>query len=230
MTNSKDVKLIDVENVSWIPPNSEEPLWKDVEFSINAGELLILDGPSGSGKSTLLRSLVLLQDVSSGQIRWRGDVVSSENIRSFRHRVVYVHQSPVPIASTVDENMRFPRRMSREFGGHGEAMTEEEQRELLHRFGLVDVDFSRRFDEFSVGEQQRLALVRCMSVRPEVLLLDEPTASLDDKSAGQVEEYILDFVEKAGGAVIWVSHNREQRQRLAGRELNMKSWLARESS
>lgn len=225
-SNSSNDPLLDVRDLAWIPPNSDENLWGNVSFQLAPGELTILTGESGSGKSSLLRSIVYLEEVAAGEVLWRGEKVGPHTIKRFRNRVVYVHQSPVSIASTVAENLDFPRKVGQAFAGDEEVMTEEEQRQLLQNFGLKEVDFSRRFDEFSVGEQQRLALVRCLTVRPEVLLLDEPTASLDDESSRRVEEFIkTDLVEKKNVSVVWVTHGVQQRERLGARILDMNQWV-----
>ncbi len=219
--------LLAVSDLSWIPPGDDEPLWSGVSFVLRGGDRVVLEGQSGSGKSTLLRCIVALEDPAGGAVRWRGETVGEHNIRRFRNRVLYVHQSPVPIADRVGDNLAFPRQIQREFDGDADvAMSEEEQRELLDRFGLEGIDRSRRFDELSVGEQQRVALVRCFTIRPEVLLLDEPTASLDDKNAAHVEDYVNEYLgQEQQRAVVWISHDREQRQRLGGRVLDMADFI-----
>lgn len=226
--------LLEVRELAWTPPGEDEPLWEGASFGLDPGELAVLQGPSGAGKSTLLRTAVFLEKPSAGQVFWRGEAVKAERVRRFRHAVMYVQQSPVGIAMRVEENLAFPREMSRALGD-GVGMDEAEQRALLARFGLEDLDVSRRFEELSVGQQQRVALVRCLSVRPEVLLLDEPTASLDEESARAVEEYIREYVEAGGAggaeqtkgtegtsrAALWITHSGDQRDRLGGRVLEL---------
>ncbi len=215
--------IVKVRDLSWIPPRSDRPLWEDVSFALYPGERLVVTGPSGAGKSSLLRSIVGLEERVSGSVWWRGEPVGEDNIRRFRHRVVYVHQSPVPIASRVSENLDFASEIGREFDEFSaDHLDEDEQRQLLDEFGLANIEWSRRFDELSVGEQQRVALVRCLSVQPDVLLLDEPTASLDDETARLVEDHIEDYIDGADDrAAIWVSHDSEQRERLDGRILDI---------
>lgn len=213
--------LVEVRELAWTPPGGDAPLWQDLSFTIHAGETLILQGQSGSGKSTLLRCVVHLEKPDRGEVLWRGEAITPATIRAFRRRVVYVHQTPVAIADRVGENLEFSREMARELGDEP-GFTEEEQRELLGRLGLDDVDFSRRFDEFSVGEQQRLAFVRCLSVRPLVLFLDEPTASLDDANARRLEEVVSDYLaQDPRRAAVWITHNSEQQQRLDGRIIDL---------
>lgn len=218
--------MLEIRDLSWVPPGAEEPLWSGVNFELAPGELVVLEGESGSGKSTFLRCIVGLEKPASGHILWRGQKVDAHNIRRFRNRVVYVHQSPVEIAPRVGDNLDFPRQVHAEFSDDTvRAMGESEQRVLLDRLGLDNIELLRRFDELSVGEQQRVALVRCLSVRPEVLLLDEATASLDAATSELVEDYITAYLEESERrAVIWVSHDREQRKRLDGRLLDLEQW------
>ncbi len=221
--NNNSTPLLGVRDLSWTPDGEERPLWEGVRFGVESGEALIVSGQSGSGKSTLLRCVVHLEEPSSGQVFWRGRPVESEDIRRFRHHVVYVHQTPVAIATTVEEEMGFAREMSRELADDmSAALDEEEQHRVLNRFGLGGLDWTRRVDELSVGERQRVALVRCLSVGPEVLLLDEPTASLDDANTRRVEDYVVDYVrEREGRAAVWITHSTEQRERLGGRILDI---------
>lgn len=216
--------LLNVDNLSWTPDGAEMPLWEGVTFGVEAGDTVILRGESGSGKSTLLRSVVYLEKPSSGTVYWRGREVEPGNIRSFRHHVVYVHQTPVAIATTVDEEMAFAREMSSQWAGESSPEPDkDDQQRLLDRFGLGGLDWTRRVDELSVGERQRVALVRCLSVRPEVLLLDEPTASLDETNALRVEDFITEYIGDAprARAAVWVTHSSEQRRRLRGRAVDI---------
>ena len=206
-----------VRNLTWTPPGDEKPLWADVSFEVKAGEHVILKGPSGAGKSTLLRALLFLENIDSGEVFWEDKAVTEENIREFRRAVVYVQQRPVAIAPTLGENLEF----AREMGGPDRGMSEREQRELLDHLGLGNLDWSRRFDELSGGQQQRVALVRCLSVQPRVLLLDEPTASLDEANALALEELIRDYCATDGRAALWVTHSSEQRERIGGRLLEL---------
>ncbi len=217
--------LLQAKNLSWKPADAEEFIWKDVSFELSPGELVVLEGPSGSGKSTLLKAIVGLIEVSSGKRLWRGDKITADNIRRFRNEVVYVHQTPVAIAPRIADNLSFPREIAAEFVDGAQPMSEDEQERMLERLQLGALDRSRRFDELSVGERQRVAFVRCITVRPQVLLLDEPTASLDPDSAHSVEKCVLDYLDASSDrAAIWISHSKEQRERLGGRLLDLTRW------
>ena len=219
--------LLEVRDLSWTPDGAEGPLWRDVSLEVAAGETVIVQGESGSGKSTLLRCIVALERASTGTVFWQGAEVGPDNIRRYRHRVLYVHQTPVPVATYVDEEMDFPRQMSRQWTDVEEAMAEEEQREMLARFELGELDWGRRFDELSVGEKQRVALVRSLSVRPQILLLDEPTASLDEANARRVEAVVEEYIAGAPErAAVWITHSPAQRKRLDGRHIDLGKFSA----
>lgn len=218
--------LLKVHGLTWVPADADQPVWEDVSFTVDAGELVVLTGPSGSGKTTLLKAVVGLDDITAGTRLWCGQQITADNIRRFRHRALYVHQTPVAIAPRVEDNLRFPRQISEQLDGDAPApMTEDEQRQLLEQFDLGDIDWTRRFDELSVGERQRLAFVRGLTVRPQLLLLDEPTASLDPTNAERIETFVLDYLNESDDrAVIWISHSERQRRRLGGRQLDISQW------
>lgn len=221
--------LLEIRDLTWIPRGEDHPVWSEVSFRVDEGELTVLAGPSGSGKSTLLRGIVGLQEITGGSRHWCGERIGADNIRRFRHRAVYVHQTPEAIAPRVVGNLAFPREIGRQVDGQTHSpMDRNDQQELLDRFGLGALDWERRFDELSVGERQRVALVRCVSVKPKMLLLDEPTASLDPENAERVEQFVLSYLEQSEDrAVVWVTHSSEQRQRLNARTIDITRWTER---
>ncbi|MFW5968926.1 MAG: ABC transporter ATP-binding protein [Persicimonas sp.] len=218
--------LLDVEDLAWRLPDSGELLFEEVTFEVEAGERVVLRGPSGSGKSTLLRCIVGLEPRAAGRVYWRGEPVEADNIRRFRSRAVYVQQRPTAVAETLEENFSFARRMAAELDADAEPMDADEQRELCDEIGLGRVDFSRRFDDLSVGEQQRACLVRALTGRPNLLLLDEPSSALDPERVTQVEELLCDYVEAAPEtrAFLWINHQPDQIERLASRVIDLGRW------
>ncbi len=197
-------------------PASGPAILRDVDFAVQPGERVVLSGPSGSGKSTLLRCMVLLQP-AAGAVLLDGEPVAPARVRELRRRVGYVAQRPVSVGGTVYENLSFPRQL------HVDAMTETAQRALLARLGMGEIPGDRRFEELSGGEQQRVALVRSLSARPEVLLLDEPTASLDPENVGAVVEALERWLEEEPSrALVWVSHHAHQVEGLATRRVPMR--------
>lgn len=223
--------ILELHNLTWSPPDGDTdrqapPLFENASLQIAAGELVSLQGPSGSGKSTLLRCLVGLEPRHSGVIRWRGEEVGAHNIRAFRQRVHYVQQEPVAVEETVAGNLEFARRMAEELRRDADPkpLDQDAQQKLLDDLGLGAIDWERDFDRLSVGERQRVALVRSLTPQPDVLLLDEPTASLDDTRARQVEDLLTEYkrARPERRALVWVTHSPAQRQRLGGREIDIR--------
>lgn len=191
------------------------PALPGVDFAVAAGERVLLTGPSGSGKSTLLRAMVLLEP-AEGSVLLDGEEVGPERVRALRRRIGYVPQRPVSIAATIEENLAFPRSLG------GDVLDAGAQDALLERLGLEGVDRSRRFDSLSGGEQQRVALVRSLTVRPRVLLLDEPTASLDQENVEDVVALFREWAEEdETRALVWVSHQTDPVRELATRRVRL---------
>jgi putative ABC transport system ATP-binding protein len=213
--------ILRVDNLGWTPPDADAAILQGVTLELQTEQLVTLRGSSGSGKSTLLRCIVGLETPTAGRVRWRGEPVSGDTFLEFRHAVRYVQQRPTAVAEKIGDDLAFARDIARERGGKRDDY-EERQREQLDALGLGNLDWSRGFDELSVGEQQRVALVRALTSEPEVLLLDEPTSSLDPESVGDVEEMIHAYLDESDDrALLWVTHQTAQLERLGGRPLDL---------
>ena len=168
------------------------------------GGLSAIIGPNGAGKSLLLRLLHGLIAPSGGEVLWRGQV-ADEGIRL---RQAMVFQRPVLLRRSVAANLRYALR----HGRNGAAVDASVQ-EWLARANLLHLA-DRPARLLSGGEQQRLALARALSRRPEVLFLDEPTASLDPTATLAIEE-LIGQAKADGTKVILVTHDLGQAKRLA---------------
>jgi len=218
--------LVAVRNLTWSPPKEgASPLFEEATFEVRPGERVVLDGPSGSGKSTLLRCMVALEARDAGTIDWAGQPVEPEGIRRLRRRVLYVHQEPTGVADSIADNLRFARETAAE-DPTADPMSTDRQRRLLEDLGLGAIDGERRFETLSVGERQRVAFVRSLTPRPNVLLLDEPTAALDGDRADDLEEVVLDYLGGASGerALVWVSHDADRTERIASRRVDIRTF------
>lgn len=166
-------------------------LFTDLSFSLTSGEVAALSGPSGSGKSTLLGIL-------AGWIRPEQGEVTRTGI----DRTGWIFQNPVGVARrTALDHVVLPL-VAR---GAIRSAAEAEAAAIIAEFGLADVA-SRRFMELSGGEAQRLMLARAVAARPDLLLVDEPTAQLDKRSALLVIE-ALSTLSRAGMVVIIATHD-----------------------
>ncbi|MHB8351341.1 MAG: ABC transporter ATP-binding protein [Thermoplasmata archaeon] len=180
------------------------PVLRSISFDLAPGELVSLLGPNGSGKTTLLRCLAGLETPRGGSIRLRG----TELVGRPPHRrgVGMVSQDPSLFPHrTVWENVAYGPQVQRWSGERVEARVAE----LLGQFSLVG--FSERYPgSLSGGEQQRVALARALAPRPELLLLDEPFASVDPELRAGLRAEFRELLHAQGTTVIHVTHDREE--------------------
>jgi putative ABC transport system ATP-binding protein len=192
------------------------PVLRDVSLRVEPGATALL-GPSGSGKSSLLRLLNRLADPDSGSIRFRGEDVRDLDVLDLRRRACLVPQLPAPVPGTVADNVRYGPSLR---GGEADV-----ERALV--LGGIDSSYADRdASRLSVGEQQRLMLARALALEPEVLLLDEPTAALDEDAREGVERTIGELVGRAGLSTVLVTHDRGQASRLAERTIEIRDGRA----
>ena len=182
-----------------------------VSFRLGEGELACLSGPSGSGKTRLLRALVDL-DPSEGSVKLLGVRRESLPPQQWRRRVAFLPAESRWWAATVAEHF---------------AVVDAEQ---LRRLGFDEDVAGWRVERLSSGEKQRLALLRLLANRPEVLLLDEPTANLDAGNIERVEKLVTDYVSTQRASCLWVSHDERQITRLCERCLEMADAGLRETT
>ncbi|MFB4394436.1 MULTISPECIES: phosphonate C-P lyase system protein PhnL [unclassified Pseudomonas] len=196
-----------------------------LSFSVNAGECLVLNGPSGAGKSTLLRTLYGNYLAAGGSIRVRHDghwleLVGAEprQVLGVRQRTLgYVSQflRVIPRVATLDVVMEPA--LAR---GWSKAQAQARAEALLTRLNIPERLWQLAPGTFSGGEQQRVNIARGFMVEWPVLLLDEPTASLDERNR-QVVLALIDEAKAAGSAVIGIFHDRQAREAVADRWLDM---------
>ena len=177
-----------------------------VDLVIPEGGCTVLVGPSGSGKSTLLRLCNRLEAPAAGVVRFRGEDVASLDPLRHRRRVGMVFQRPVAFGGSVLDNLRVAR----------PALTAGDAAAALEEVGLPTRVLAREHATLSGGEAQRACLARTLLTEPEVLLLDEPTASLDAEAAAGLERLTTSLAE-AGTSLLWVTHDAAQAGRLADR-------------
>ena len=175
-----------------------------VSLEIGAGPKTVILGPNGAGKSLLLRLCHGLIGPTHGRVRWTGSDAAQA-----RRRQGMVFQKPVMLRRSVRANVAYGLQL------HNVSSSErgDKIRQVLERTGLAGVtDQSARV--LSVGEQQRLALARVWALDPEVLFLDEPTASLDPSGTGAVEK-IIQEIHESGTKIVMTTHDLAQARRVA---------------
>ena len=181
-------------------------------LDIHRGEIFALVGPSGAGKSTLLRLLNFLEPPTGGWIRFGDDEFDCRRTApvAVRRRVTTVAQRPVLLNRNVRDNVAYGLRLRRERDA------DVRVRSTLAQVGLAGLA-SQPARTLSGGEAQRVALARAMVLRPEVLLLDEPTANLDPYNVGLIEEIVRSLNSEQRSTLVLVTHNVFQAKRLAHR-------------
>ncbi|CAN5619914.1 phosphate ABC transporter ATP-binding protein [soil metagenome] len=187
-----------------------------VTAAINDRGVTVLAGPSGSGKSTLLRLCNRLDVPTGGQVRFRGDDVTSLDPLALRRRVGMVFQRPTLFAGTVRDNFSVARAAGYPVLDEGAAYAGYGA--YLARVGLATSFLDRDGDSLSGGEAQRACLARTLLTGPEVLLMDEPTSSLDPASTRTLERLVRSLADD-GIPFVWVTHDLAQADRIADARL-----------
>jgi len=181
-----------------------------VSLDVASGETVAIVGPSGAGKSSLLRLLDRLDEPTGGTVYLDGTDYRTLPPETLRKRVGLVPQDPALRGGSVRENVTIGPRL------RGKTVSEARLSELLDALalsGYADRDAS----ELSGGEAQRVAIARTVVNEPDVLLLDEPTASLDSAAEAEVERLLADLLADGDLTVVLVTHDERQAERLADR-------------
>jgi tungstate transport system ATP-binding protein len=174
----------------------------NIDLALPSRSLTVVLGPNGAGKSLLLRLMHGLLRPTAGQVLWGGRPLDEE----LRKRQAMVFQRPVLLRRSVAANIQFVLRL------RGAAMSER-TREILEEVGLA-AQAGQPARLLSGGEQQRLTLARALALDPQVLFMDEPTASLDPASTAAIEAIVTRAHER-GTKIIFITHDLGQARRLA---------------
>ncbi len=216
MTPTRD-PLLHVEELC-AHPAGRLPLWNHIGFDLRSGERLALVGPSGSGKTLLLRQLALLDPLPCGRIELEGRSPAFWTAPVYRSKVALVAQRPVTLPGTVEENLR----KALQFACHRErAFHRERVGNWLGFLGREKGFLHQEADHLSGGEGQLLALLRSLQMDPTILLLDEPTASLDGPTTTRVEALLGLWLEGGERACVVTSHDDAQIRRFTNRRLEL---------
>ena len=177
---------------------------KDIDYTINKGEKIVVVGPSGSGKSTFLRCLNLLEQPTSGEIWFEGNLITDKkcdiNIHRRKMGMVFQQFNLFPHMTVLKNITMAPEHLKLSSPQEIESLA----RELLARVGLIE-----KADEYpnrlSGGQKQRIAIVRALAMKPNVMLFDEPTSALDPEMVGEVLD-VMKELANAGMTMVVVTH------------------------
>jgi lipoprotein-releasing system ATP-binding protein len=202
-------EMLRLENISRRYKEGEGQLevFRDLNMSLEAGEIVALVGPSGAGKSSLLHIAGLLEAPSAGEIYINGAAASRlpdpERTRIRRDTIGFVYQAHhlLPEFDAL-ENVVMPQMIA----GKSRVEAGEEAKRLLTALGL-GARLKHRPAQLSGGEQQRVAIARALANKPRILLADEPTGNLDPRTAGGVFDALLQVTRAEGLAALIATHN-----------------------
>lgn len=194
-------------------------LWRDLDLELRPGECLGITGRSGSGKTVLLRTLAGLEPLQDGGIEFCGRAQSQWRMPLYRARVVYLPQRPTLREGTVEATLRAPFAFKVRAGT---SYPDHRARQMLDALGRDAGFLSQRTEHLSGGEAQIVALLRALLVAPDILLLDEPTASLDSGTVEDIERLVTGWLAgQDDRACIWTGHDRAQLERVSSRLLTI---------
>jgi UDP-glucose/iron transport system ATP-binding protein len=197
--------MIEFVNISFSYPNGLT-IFKELSMKFGQGTLSVIQGRSGEGKSSLLKLMNRLEDPQSGEIRFKGRALSSYEPQVVRAAILYIQQTPEVISGTVKDNFMLPFTFKT---NHKKAQPDVKTLlTYMNEFHLDNVPLERNATDLSVGQLQRICLIRGLLLSPEVILLDEPTSALDEESSRIVELNVVRLCREFGRTVIMVSHRK----------------------
>lgn len=208
MNNSLIIEMTGLEK-SYGAGRNKIRVLRGIDLSIEKGEVVSVTGPSGTGKSTLLNLIGCLDNFEKGNLALAGKDVSNfsvDELANFRNRHIgFIFQLHNLLPEfTALENVMMPLLIRRTASGNAR----KEAMELLDNFGLAD-RYDHKPGELSGGECQRVAVARAIVGKPDIILADEPTGSLDSKNSINLMQILLDLCRKKGRTALIVTHDRE---------------------
>jgi len=213
---------MNIKNFSFTYSGAKNPSIKKINLPIYKNKVTTIIGPSGCGKSTLLRSLNRIHDLYPGS-KYEGEILlNNENILNYktedeliklRQRVGMIFQKPTPFPMSIFENIAYGLRLG---GKYDKEKIKNKVLKALKDVGLLDEVKNKLHEDarnLSGGQQQRLCIARAIALNPEILLMDEPTSSLDPVVTKKIEDLIKKLKDKI--TIVLVTHDMNQAKRIS---------------
>ena len=210
------------------------PVLKNINFSINEGEVLSIIGRSGCGKTTLLRSLNYLESINDGEVYLKDELLLSKDFpikekdiidKRLHYGLVFQSFNLFP-QYTVFENIKLPLKLmeeKRKKNNLPSLLTKNIDEEVLDLLAKIGLENKKDYypSQLSGGQQQRVAIVRAMALKPDILCFDEPTSALDPELTGEVLKVILELKTKYHLTMIIVTHEMAFAKKISDKVLFM---------
>ncbi len=188
---------------------------RDCSYEFERPGIYSIIGESGVGKTTLLHSITALSSIAKGTIVLNPTDIARLHPADLRRKVSLLFQTPSFVGRTVEENLLY----AAKYSDNGEL----DFGKLLSQVQLGEEFLYREVSKLSTGQKQRVCLARTLVTKPEILLLDEPTSAIDDKTAEGILRMIRELSIEEGMLTIMVTHRREHAKRLSEQLLLMKN-------
>ena len=199
--------------------NLKLPNHISIDFNLNHEDFIILVGASGSGKTLFLRAIAGLEPCNFEQFLYQHQTYENLDWPKVRSEILYLQQKPVKLSGTVEDILRRP--------FNYQSNIHKKFDEIKLDYYLKCLDLNRKFlqkesTHLSGGEEQIVAIIRTLLLDPQILLLDEPTAAVDRQRTIEVENLIIEWKKNSEkkSAVVFVTHDEAQEQRLPGKIIN----------
>lgn len=199
-------ELITVENVVK-KDRLGQYILNGISSKILEREFITIIGPSGSGKSSFLSLINRMSEPDSGLLRLKGTPYIEMDVLKLRRKIGMVFQLPTMLPGTVRDNILIGPNL------FGKSLSNSEMDDLLDQVALSKTIKDRDARSLSGGQKQRVALARALANNPDILLLDEVTASLDPQTAEDIEQ-LIQSLNQRGKTILWVSHNLKQAKKV----------------
>lgn len=210
--------IIKIEELQvWIKDNH---ILNSIQLNIPKNKITCIIGPSGSGKSTLIRSINRINDdvdgiTTKGRIHFNGTSIlrKEHDVASLRTQIGMVFQKPCVFPKSIKENVLFGIQHLKKLSKLEKLQIVEENLKAASLWKEVSHRLHDKASSLSLGQQQRLCIARTLAVKPEIILLDEPTSSLDPLSTRAIEDMMVQL--KKEYTIVFVTHNISQAKRIA---------------